>query len=387
MTTQQYKRPSGNYVGEAGLPNRTKYFDDSNASPRRPISSTKVDGDINYLIDAVNQIYDTAVSGIVADGSVTNAKIRDSAGCSVIGRATATTGVVADITAAANDTVLVRKSNVVQFSTIPAGAIDNDAVTTSTIANTNVTFAKIQNVNAGVLLGRTTAGAGSVEALTVGSNITATGGTVNVADASESAKGVVELATAAEQATGTDTARVVPVSGMPMTLISTQTATSSASLVFTDLNSTYGMYEFVLRDIKPATDDVSLRIEMSTNNGSSYLASGYQYQVQAAIAGTGIASEGSASASIILLTKAGGGSAGVGNATGESYSGIVRLFLPSGSQAKKIEASGTYYNAAGTMVSSPVGGANNTTTAVDAVRFTFSSGNIASGSIACYGRR
>lgn len=179
MTTQQYQRPAGNYVGETGLPNRTKYNDDSTASPKRPISSTKVDGDINYLIDAVNQIYDTAVSGIVADGSVTNAKIRDSAGCSLIGRATATTGVVADITATINDTVLVRKSNVVQFSTIPAGAIDNDAVTTSTIANTNVTFAKIQNVNTGVLLGRTTAGAGSVETVTVGTGLSLSAGVLD----------------------------------------------------------------------------------------------------------------------------------------------------------------------------------------------------------------
>jgi hypothetical protein len=218
MTTQHYKRPANVYTGETGLPNRTKYFSDSTASPKRPISSEKVDGDFNYLIDAINEIYDTAVSGVVADGSVTNAKIRDSAGCSVIGRSTATTGVVADITAAGNDVVLVRKSNVLQFGTIPAGALEADSVTTASISDTNVTFPKIQNVNTGVLLGRATAGAGSVEALTVGTGLSASAGTVTLANATDTAIGGVELATTAETQTGSDATRAITPAGLKTAL-------------------------------------------------------------------------------------------------------------------------------------------------------------------------
>jgi hypothetical protein len=179
MSTKFFNRPAAAYTGEAGLTNRTKYNDDSTASPRRPISSTKVDGDINYLIDAVNALYDTAVSGVVADASITNAKLRNSGACSVIGRSANTSGVPADILATNNDTVLVRKSNVVSFSTVPTAGIEDAAITTVKIADTNVSFAKIQNVNTATLVGRSSSGTGSVESLTVGSGLTLSGGALS----------------------------------------------------------------------------------------------------------------------------------------------------------------------------------------------------------------
>lgn len=55
MTTK-YQRPAGAFAGGSGLANRTKYQDDSNATPKRAISSAKVDGDLNYMIDALNVI-------------------------------------------------------------------------------------------------------------------------------------------------------------------------------------------------------------------------------------------------------------------------------------------------------------------------------------------
>jgi microcystin-dependent protein len=65
---QKFQRPSSAYGGQAGLNNRSKYTEDSNASPKRPISSIKIDGDFNYLIDAVNQIDDASGSrGSVAE--------------------------------------------------------------------------------------------------------------------------------------------------------------------------------------------------------------------------------------------------------------------------------------------------------------------------------
>lgn len=213
MTTQFFQRPTAGYTGEAGLPNRTKYNDDSTASPRRPISSAKVDGDINYLIDAVNALYDTAVSGVVADGSITNAKLRDSAACSVIGRSVNTSGVPTDITAVSNDTVLVRKSNTVSFSTVPTAGIEDAAITSVKIADTNVTFVKIQNVNTATVLGRSSSGAGSVEALTLGNGLNLTGGVLSGATATDSVAGVVELATSSEVQTGTDTTRAITPAG------------------------------------------------------------------------------------------------------------------------------------------------------------------------------
>lgn len=54
--TNKYQRPNEAYAGQAGLANRTKYQDDATAVPKRAISSAKVDGDFNYVIDALNQV-------------------------------------------------------------------------------------------------------------------------------------------------------------------------------------------------------------------------------------------------------------------------------------------------------------------------------------------
>ncbi len=60
MTT--YQRPSGAYSGADGLSNRTKYQEDAAAVPKVPISSSKIDGDFNYIIDALNTIISAAGS-------------------------------------------------------------------------------------------------------------------------------------------------------------------------------------------------------------------------------------------------------------------------------------------------------------------------------------
>jgi hypothetical protein len=135
MTTQFYKRPSAAYAGEAGLPNRTKYNNDSTASPRVPISSTKLDGDINYLIDAVNTLYDTAIVSVIPDKSITNAKLRDSVGLSVIGRSANTTGSPADIAAATDAHVLRRSGTTIGFGTVATAGIADGAVTAIKLAS------------------------------------------------------------------------------------------------------------------------------------------------------------------------------------------------------------------------------------------------------------
>ena len=60
--SQKFQRPSASYSGQVGLTNRTKYADDASASPKRAISSSKMDGDFNYLIDAVNTLDDASGS-------------------------------------------------------------------------------------------------------------------------------------------------------------------------------------------------------------------------------------------------------------------------------------------------------------------------------------
>lgn len=64
----------------------------------------------------------------IPDGSVTNAKLRNSLAVSVIGRSANSTGVPADITAGANDRVLQRKGDALVFDRVATDAIEDGAL-------------------------------------------------------------------------------------------------------------------------------------------------------------------------------------------------------------------------------------------------------------------
>lgn len=61
MSTK-FNRPSGAYDGATGLENRDKYQGDAAAVPKVAISSAKIDGDFNYIIDALNGMDDASGS-------------------------------------------------------------------------------------------------------------------------------------------------------------------------------------------------------------------------------------------------------------------------------------------------------------------------------------
>ena len=82
-------------------------------------------------------------------------------------------------------------------------AIADGSVTTAKILDDAVTFAKLQNIATARVLGRVTAGSGDAEELTAAQLA------AFVAAASLTAQGVVELATSAEVAAGTDAVRAI----------------------------------------------------------------------------------------------------------------------------------------------------------------------------------
>lgn len=104
---------------------------------------------------------------IIAPNVVTDAKLRDSAALSVIGRAANTAGDPADIVAGADAEVLRRSGTAIGFGTVATAGITDDAVT----------YAKMQNVSAASrLLGRGAgAGAGDVQEITLGANLSMVG--------------------------------------------------------------------------------------------------------------------------------------------------------------------------------------------------------------------
>lgn len=89
----------------------------------------------------------------VVDDSISDAKLRNSAAVSVIGRSANSAGDPADIAAAGNDTLLRRVSDAVGFGQLTVGMFP-DAV---------VTFAKMQNADALSVLGRSANSSGVMD--------------------------------------------------------------------------------------------------------------------------------------------------------------------------------------------------------------------------------
>ena len=177
-----------------------------------------------------------------------------------------------------------------------------------------------------------------------------------------------------------------------MTLLQTQTASSSASVSFTsNIDSTYPIYLFKFINIHPATDGAEFTINFSTDSGSNYnvaktttffvaynaeseSSSGLTYIDSLDIAqGTGVAN--------IFYN--------VGNENDESASGTLHLFNPSSTTfVKHFMSTFNVYNNSGSngnSVQVDVAGYGNTTSAIDGVQFAMSSGNIDSGTIKLYG--
>src|SRR5688572_14156678 len=67
-------------------------------------------------------------AGMVPNDLVTNAMLRDSGACSVIGRSALSSGDPADISASVNDTVLTRAGNVLAFTAVSTAMIALDAI-------------------------------------------------------------------------------------------------------------------------------------------------------------------------------------------------------------------------------------------------------------------
>lgn len=165
-------------------------------------------------------------------------------------------------------------------------------------------------------------------------------------------------------------------------LLSTQIASNSAQLDFNSvITSAYDYYIFIHQDIRPATDGVIFQMLMSTNNGSTYLSS-YDSVMRGFTSAAAITAAFAAAAATIDITPA-----DVGNATGSCITGKTELFSPNGTvRGKSVENAVNYKNSTGTLhtiIDST--GWETATTAITAVRFKMSAGNITSGKIYCYG--
>jgi len=178
-------------------------------------------------------------------------------------------------------------------------------------------------------------------------------------------------------------------SSSAMTLLSTQTASSSATIDFTsDIDSTYKEYIFKYMDIHPASVaqlTVNFRDGGSNFDATKTTTAFNQYQNEDA-SDTDLlyraAWDLAQSTSDQIIAQE------VGNGNDESASGYLHLYDPSNTTfVKHFIGVTNYYQNFGNTGSFGVhyAGYCNTTTAIDGVRFKMSSGNIDAGTIKMYG--
>jgi len=177
--------------------------------------------------------------------------------------------------------------------------------------------------------------------------------------------------------------------GGSLVLISTQTASSSATLSFTSgLDSTYKEYIFKFINIHPATNDSVFQFQASTNTGSSYGVTVTTTRFNAYHSEDGSSSGLTYRTGDDLAQSTGysliSGEQGIEN--DECTSATLHLFDPSNTTFVKHFIATTSQNTSGDYAYNGFSaGYFNTTSAIDAIQFKCSSGNIDSGVIKLYG--
>ena len=178
-----------------------------------------------------------------------------------------------------------------------------------------------------------------------------------------------------------------------ITLISSQTASSSASLSFTSgLTSTYKAYKFVYVNIK-ASSQSYLQFNLSTDSGSNYnvtktttMSIAYQYENDSGNSfiydnNSNTLAQSTSFASLLYASTPTDADAGV--------SGVLTLFNPASTTYVKHFIATTnqmsYGGANPYTAVSYLTGYGNTTSAVNAIRFNMTAGNISAGTIYLYG--
>ena len=173
-----------------------------------------------------------------------------------------------------------------------------------------------------------------------------------------------------------------------MVLLSTQTASNSASISFTTgIDSTYKEYQFYFIDIHPRTDQVNFTFNLSTDSGSNYNVTKTSTYFNAyhneADGDTSLGYDtvrdlAQSTAFQPLCTSQ-------GNGADESVSGSLQLFNPASTTYVKhfISTTNSVYFQDYTF-NLFIAGYGNTTSAINAVRFQMSSGNF-DGTILLYG--
>ncbi len=177
-----------------------------------------------------------------------------------------------------------------------------------------------------------------------------------------------------------------------ITLISSQTASASATISFTTgIDSTYKAYKFVFVNIHPSVDGTIFRFNLSSDGGSNYNVTKtttffYQIHLESDTTANGLNYD--TAYDLAQSTSFQNLNVSQGNGNDENINGELIIFNPSSTTYVKhfiSRISSNYSASTPGEVENMIAGYGNTTSAVNAIRFQMSSGNIDDGKIYLYG--
>jgi len=180
-------------------------------------------------------------------------------------------------------------------------------------------------------------------------------------------------------------------SGGTLTLLSTQTASASATISFTTgLDSTYDEYIFKFINIHPATNSAHFSFNGSTDSGSNYnvtkTTSNFRAYHPEDDSNANLLYE--SSFDLAQSTAFQELAYNAGNNNDDNSTGSLTLFNPSSTTyVKHFIATLSYSHTTATPaeLNSYIAGYFNTTSAINAIQFKFNTGNIDDGIIKLYG--
>jgi hypothetical protein len=180
-----------------------------------------------------------------------------------------------------------------------------------------------------------------------------------------------------------------------LTLISSQTASASANISFTTgIDSTYDEYIFKFINIHPSTNGTNFQFNLSTDSGSNYnvtktttIFNAYHYENDSSNNLAYIASWDLAQSTSYQSMMTFGD---LSNSDDHGLSGTMQLFNPSSTTYVKhfistVSLAGGANGTAQYENNDYMAGYGNTTSAINAIDFKMSSGNIDDGTILMYG--
>ena len=176
-----------------------------------------------------------------------------------------------------------------------------------------------------------------------------------------------------------------------LTHIATQTASSSSSINFTSgIDSTYKEYIFYFVNMHPASQNPNFAFNLSIDSGSNYNVSKTTtyFRTQHGESGSGAELGYETGLDLANGTSIQKISKEAGNDNDQGVSGHFHLFNPSSTTFVKhfiCQTNNNFKYSEPYAYSNYIAGYGNTTSAVDAIQFSFSSGNIDSGQILLFG--